>query len=60
MKDYNELLQKAEVYDFGTGRQIQYLIDLRDLCIKNTKKAPSSSEIEDLLVGTERIIKTIY
>jgi hypothetical protein len=60
LKDYNELLQNAEVYDFGTGRQIQYLIDLRDLCVKNTKKAPSASEIEDLLVGTEKVIKTIY
>ncbi len=60
LKDYNELLQKAEVYDFGTGRQIQYLIELRDLCVKNTKKAPSIAEIDDLLAGTEKIIKSIY
>jgi len=60
LKDYNELLQKAEVYDLGTGRQIQYLIDIRDICVKNTKKAPSVSEIEDLLAGTEKIIRSIY
>jgi hypothetical protein len=60
LKDYNELLQKAEVYDFGTGRQIQFLIDLHDLCVKNTKRAPNTTDIEDFLAGTEKIIKTIY
>ncbi|SDD99880.1 hypothetical protein SAMN05216464_103287 [Mucilaginibacter pineti] len=60
LKDYNEVLQKAEIYDFGIGRQIQYLIDLRDLCVKNNKKAPTMSEIDDLLSGTEKIIKTIF
>ncbi|MGN8070135.1 hypothetical protein [Mucilaginibacter sp. 22184] len=60
LKDYNEILQKAEVYDFGTGRQIQYLIDLRDLCVKTTKKAPTITDIEELLAGTEKVIKTIY
>ena len=60
LKDYNDLLLKSEVYDFGTGRQIQYLIDLRDLCVKNNNKAPTLSEIEELLAGTEKIIKTIY
>jgi hypothetical protein len=60
LKDYNELLKNAEVYDFGTARNIQYLIDLRDLCVKNTKQAPTAKEIEDLLTGTEKVIKTIY
>ncbi|MDR6943775.1 hypothetical protein [Mucilaginibacter pocheonensis] len=60
LKDQNDLLNKAEIYDFGTARNIDYLIDLRDLCVKNNKQAPSAKEIDELLSGTEKVIKTIY
>jgi hypothetical protein len=60
LKDYNEAFQKAEIYDFATARHIQYLIEIRDICVKDTKKAPTANDIDQLLAGTARMIKNIY
>jgi hypothetical protein len=60
IKDYNELLKKHEVYAFETWRFIQYLGDLWDLSCRNKKEMPTSDEVNDLIDGTEKLIKTIF
>jgi hypothetical protein len=60
LKDYNELFSKAEIYEFGVYRQVQYLAEMRDLCVKNKKTAPSAEQIEDMISGTHKIIKTVF
>jgi hypothetical protein len=58
--DYNEALKKAAVYDFPTYRLIVTLADLHQLCLKEKKREPSQDEIEDLIAGTDKVIKTIF
>jgi len=58
--DYNELFRKTGLYDAATYRQIQYLGVLRDLCLKNKKNAPTEDQIEDMIAGTQKMLKTIF
>ena len=58
--DYNDLLKSNEVYDVATWRFIQRLGDLRNLCDHFKEKEPTKDNLEDLLNGTDKIIKTIY
>lgn len=57
--DYNDAL-KDIVYDTIEWRRIQRLGDLRNLCDHNKDREPSRDEVEELINGTERIIKTIF
>ena len=58
--DFNDELKKAEVYETPTWRKIQHLGDLRNLCDHNKKKEPKQNDIEELIEGVEKIIKTIF
>lgn len=60
LKDYNELFSKAGIYEFGVSRQVQYLAEMRDLCVKNKKIAPTTEQVEDMLSATHKIIKTVF
>jgi hypothetical protein len=60
LKDYNELFSKAGIYEFSVYRQVQYLAEMRDLCVKNKKTAPSAEQVEDMLSATHKIIKTVF
>ena len=57
--DYNDGL-KDIAYDTIEWRRIQRLGDLRNLCDHNKDREPSKDEVEELINGTERIIKTIF
>lgn len=58
--DINEALKTASVYDFPTYRLIGTLADLQLLCLKEKKREPAQDEIEDLIAGTDKIIKTVF
>lgn len=57
--DYNDKL-KDVAYDTIEWRRIQRLGDLRNLCDHNKDREPTKDEVEELISGTERIIKTIF
>lgn len=57
--DYNDKL-KDVAYDTIEWRRIQRLGDLRNLCDHNKDREPTKDEVEELILGTERIIKTIF
>lgn len=57
--DYNDSL-KDVAYDTVEWRRIQHLGDLRNLCDHNKKREPTKEEVEDLISGTDRIIKNIF
>lgn len=60
MKEYNDLLKNQEIYSFETWRFIQHLSDLWTLSCKNRKEMPTIDEADDLIDGTEKIIKTVF
>ena len=57
--DYNEAL-KDVAYDTIEWRRIQRLGDLRNLCDHKKDREPTKEEVEELISGTERVIKNIF
>lgn len=60
ISDYNDLLKKEDVYDTATWRQIQYLGDIRNLCDHDKKVEPTKEQVNDLIIGTDKIIKNVF
>ena len=56
---YNDAL-KENVYDTIEWRRMQRMADLRNLCDHNKPKEPTKEEVEELISGTDRVIKTIF
>lgn len=59
ISDYNDLL-KDSVYDTIEWRKIQHLGDIRNLCDHSKGREPMQSEVDELIIETDRIIKTIF
>lgn len=60
ISDLNDKLKSAEVYDTPTWRKIQHLGDIRNLCDHNKEREPKKEEVDDLIIGVDAIIKTIF
>ena len=60
INDYNELLKKSGVIEVPMWRFIQRLGDLRNLCDHDKKREPTKEEVDELIKGTEKIVKTLY
>jgi predicted transcriptional regulator len=58
--DYNDLLKKEEIIGTKNWRFIQHLGDLRNLCDHNKDKEPTNDDIQSLIDGIKKIIKTIW
>jgi hypothetical protein len=58
--DFNELLKKNEIIDFPAYRQIGLLAELYQLCLQNKKREPELAEVDDLINGVDKMIKTIF
>lgn len=57
--DYNDAL-KDVAYDTIEWRRIQRLGDLRNLCDHKKDREPTKDEVEELISGTDRVIKNIF
>jgi hypothetical protein len=58
--DLNDLLKNSSVFDAPRWRSIQYLADLRNLCVHNKDKEPVNDQIDDLITGAEKLVKTLF
>lgn len=58
--DYNDQLKEHSVIDTPIWRGIQRLGDIRNLCDHNKDREPTTEEVEELICGVERLIKTLY
>jgi hypothetical protein len=58
--DFNEALKAADVIDLPQWRFIQHLADIRNLCDHAKKPEPKPEQIEDLLAGVAKVIKTVF
>lgn len=57
--DLNELLKNNGVTEVSQWRHISMLADIRNLCDHNKNKEPTAEQVEDLISGTDKILKTI-
>lgn len=56
----NETLRKADVIDVPQWRFIQHLGDIRNICDHAKSAEPTAEQIEDLLTGVKKVLKTLY
>jgi hypothetical protein len=57
--DFNESLKQGGIIDVIVWRKIQGLADLRNLCGHAKDREPTREEVEELIQGTERLLKSI-
>ena len=60
INDFNDHLKKAGVLDVPAWRQIQRLGDIRNLCGHSKHREPEKEEVEELIEGADRIIRTLF
>lgn len=60
ISDLNDALKEANVIDIAQWRFVQHLADLRNLCVHNKQVEPTASQVDDLVSGTDKILKTLY
>jgi len=58
ISNYNDSL-KDKVYNLPTFRNIQRLADIRNICGHEKKNEPTTEEVEELIVGVDKIVKTV-
>ncbi len=60
ISDLNDVLKNNSVIDIAQWRHLQFLGDIRNLCDHDKTKEPTKANLEDLISGTRKVIKTIY
>lgn len=60
ISDFNDLFKQEKVYDVINWRFIQHLGDIRNLCDHNKDREPTKEEVDELINGTEKVIKTVF
>lgn len=60
ISDLNQLLRDANVTTVPQWRFIQHLADIRNICDHAKGREPAKEEIDDLVSGTEKVIKTVF
>lgn len=58
--DFNEALKAQGVIDVPQWRFIQHLTDIRNLCDHGRTPEPTAEQVDDLIAGVKKIIKTLY
>ena len=59
INDYNELLKSNNVIDVATWRNIQRLADIRNMCDHHKDMEPTKDNIEELIAGADKMLKTV-
>lgn len=60
ISELNDVLKNKDVIDTPAWRNIQYLGDIRNLCDHDKKTDPTKEQVDDLINGTLKVIKTIF
>lgn len=60
ISNLNDTLKDNKTISIPQWRHIQLLADIRNICDHATGKEPSTDQIDDLLSGTEKVLKTVF
>ena len=60
ISDFNELLKKEGTISVPQWRSIQLLADIRNICDHAKEREPTREEIDDLVSGTAKVLKTVF
>ena len=56
----NDTLKNATVIDVPVWRNLQRLADIRNLCSHAKDREPTRDEVEELISGAQKVIKTLF
>ena len=56
---FNQTLRDADVIDVPQWRFNQHLVNIRNLCDHNKAREPTKEQVQDLIDGTAKVLKTI-
>jgi hypothetical protein len=59
LADYNEALKAAGVCDVIVWRRVQGLADIRNLCVHKGEREPTKDDVNDLISGVTKIVKSL-
>jgi uncharacterized protein (UPF0332 family) len=57
--DFNEHLKQVGAIDLVLWRRIQGLADIRNLCDHAKEREPKDDEVDDLISGVDRLLKSL-
>lgn len=57
--DLNDELKSANIIDVPDWRFIQRLVDIRNLCAHSKEREATNEEVQNLITGADKIIKTV-
>jgi hypothetical protein len=60
ISDYNDTFKKEGIYDVPDWRFIQRLGDLRNLSVHFKDREPKNDEINELITGAQKVVKTVF
>ena len=60
ISDYNQALKDNDVIDLAQWRRVQLLADIRNTCDHAREKEPTEEDIDDLISGTNKVLKTVF
>lgn len=60
ISDLNDILRQGDVIDVPTLRFVQRLADLRNLCCHKKEREPTKEDVDDLIIGVEKITKSLF
>ena len=60
INDFNQMLKDSNTIETPMWRFIQHLGDIRNLCDHSKGREPRIEEVDDLVSGTARIIRTLF
>lgn len=60
ISDLYQLLKEADVIDVPKWRFIQHLGDIRNLCDHSKHRDPNKDDIDELVEGVGKVIKTVF
>jgi len=60
ISDLSQLLRDKKVTTLPQWRFIQHLADIRNICDHAKGREPKKDEIQDLLSGAEKVLKTVF
>jgi hypothetical protein len=59
INDLNQILKDNGVIDVPQWRHITLLGDIRNICDHHKQKEPTEEQVNDLITGTDKVLKTI-
>lgn len=60
ISDLNQVLKDKDIIDVPIWRKIQHLGDLRNLCDHNKDREPDCEDLDELIRGTDFVIKNLF